>query len=253
MGLVQTIRNWISAWRGRGTPSATVDFWNSDRFMLKDLHGLSDELRLRIDELIKANKGLESGLFNKRWVLPIEALDPLRQLFPDAKIAPAVTELNERTGEQRARFALSSAKLLDELPYQLNNFGIEMYPFQHAAVAYLLRAKQCVLGDEAGVGKTFPAIAAACLVREPDSRIIVICPANLKLNWASEIKRDTGWRLDHPQLRHRHLLGRDAAHGQVECRDLGRGAQLQEPLSPTFGGVGTLQCRSHRASRIALA
>ncbi len=189
MGLVQTIRNWISAWRGRGTPSATVDFWNSDQFMLKDVHGLSDELRLKIDELIKANKGLESGLLNKRWVLPIEALDPLAELFPGAKIAPSVTELNERTREQRARFALSSAKMLDELPYQLDNFGIEMYPFQHAAVAYLLRAKQCVLGDEAGVGKTFPAIAAACLVREPDSRIIVICPANLKLNWASEIKR----------------------------------------------------------------
>jgi len=189
MGLIQSLRGWLDTWRKPSTPRATVDFWNSDQFVLKDLSGLSDELRLKIEELAQAHKGLQFGLLRKRWVLPIDALDALKQFFPEAKIAQSVHELNERTREQRARLALSSAKLLEALPYELDNFGIELYPFQHAAVAYLLRAKQCVLGDEAGVGKTFPAIAAAHLVREPGQSIIVICPANLKLNWASEIKR----------------------------------------------------------------
>ena len=189
MGIVQTIRNWISSWRGSQIPSATVDFWNADQFELKDLRGVSDELRLQIEAFIEAQHGVRYGLLRKRWVLPIDALDELRQLIPGATVAPPVLETHGRTQEQRTRFALSSAKALDEVPYQLSDFGIEMYPFQHAAVAYLLRAKQCVLGDEAGVGKTFPAIAAAHLVREPGASTIVICPANLKLNWASEIKR----------------------------------------------------------------
>ncbi len=189
MGIVQTIRNWISAWRGTATPSATVEFWDTDQFVLKDLQGLSDDVRAQIEALIQAHNGVPHGLLRKRWVLPINALDPLTQLLPGATVAPQVAEINERTREQRARLALSSAKALDELPYQLDDFGIEMYPFQHAAVAYLLRAKQCVLGDEAGVGKTFPAIAAAHLVREPANSVIVICPANLKLNWASELQR----------------------------------------------------------------
>jgi SNF2 family DNA or RNA helicase len=66
--------------------------------------------------------------------------------------------------------------------------GLKYLPYQLAGIMYAL-AHACVLfGDEMGLGKTIQAIGtinADATIR----RILVICPASLKLNWMRELKR----------------------------------------------------------------
>jgi SWI/SNF-related matrix-associated actin-dependent regulator of chromatin subfamily A-like protein 1 len=65
--------------------------------------------------------------------------------------------------------------------------GGELKPFQRAGVSYLLAQRRAFLADEQGLGKTIEALA--CLEAAGAFPAIVVCPANLKLNWLREIER----------------------------------------------------------------
>ena len=65
--------------------------------------------------------------------------------------------------------------------------GGELKPFQRAGVAYLLERRRAFLADEQGLGKTIEALAA--LEADDAYPAVVVCPANLKLNWLREIER----------------------------------------------------------------
>lgn len=58
------------------------------------------------------------------------------------------------------------------------------YPYQIQGAEFLYSMKRAILADEMGIGKTLQAILAALKANEPT---LVICPANLKINWAREI------------------------------------------------------------------
>lgn len=63
----------------------------------------------------------------------------------------------------------------------------ELWPFQKAGVEYALRRNHCLFGDEPGLGKTPQAI---CLANEIGAkRVLVICPASIRLQWAKMIRR----------------------------------------------------------------
>ena len=61
----------------------------------------------------------------------------------------------------------------------------ELYPFQKEGVAYILKHKRVIVGDQPGLGKTMQAIAA--VVAADAFPCLVICPASLKINWQIEI------------------------------------------------------------------
>lgn len=63
------------------------------------------------------------------------------------------------------------------------------YPYQLDGVRFLAERKEALLADDMGLGKTFQSINAI----PEGGRAIVVCPATLKLNWASEVKK---WRSD---------------------------------------------------------
>jgi len=65
--------------------------------------------------------------------------------------------------------------------------GLELRPYQRAAVAYASKRKNVLIGDEMGVGKTIEAIALVNYLRSP-LRILVVCPATIKENWRREIE-----------------------------------------------------------------
>jgi SNF2 family DNA or RNA helicase len=70
--------------------------------------------------------------------------------------------------------------------------GLRYLPFQKAGISYASRRMNCLLGDEPGLGKTIQAIGLANYLGL--SRILVVCPAGLRLNWAREIEK---WHMPH--------------------------------------------------------
>ncbi len=71
--------------------------------------------------------------------------------------------------------------------------GLAYYGFQRAGVAYALAAfqrgqKGVIIADEMGLGKTVQALGV--VNARPDfRRILVVCPASLRINWAREAER----------------------------------------------------------------
>lgn len=65
--------------------------------------------------------------------------------------------------------------ILDRTPFNYQRDGIE----------FLISRGKCILGDEQGTGKTYMSIMAA--IASGAKKILVVCPASLKVNWKREI------------------------------------------------------------------
>ena len=68
---------------------------------------------------------------------------------------------------------------------KINKKKRNLFPHQENAVKFLLSKDKSILSDDMGLGKTKSAIAAALL--SGAEKILVICPANAKINWFREI------------------------------------------------------------------
>jgi SWI/SNF-related matrix-associated actin-dependent regulator 1 of chromatin subfamily A len=68
--------------------------------------------------------------------------------------------------------------------------GLELWPFQAGSVAYTLdcfnRGHGALVGDEPGLGKTEIAITTANAIGA--TRVLVICPASIRQQWADRIR-----------------------------------------------------------------
>jgi superfamily II DNA or RNA helicase len=67
----------------------------------------------------------------------------------------------------------------------------DLYRYQKEGVRFAARAGRALLADDMGLGKTPQAIAAAELMAREFGleRVLVICPASLKHQWAAEIEK----------------------------------------------------------------
>jgi SNF2 family DNA or RNA helicase len=66
--------------------------------------------------------------------------------------------------------------------------GLEYLPFQRAAIAYAMSRPNTLLADEMGLGKTIEALGV--VNADPKvKKVLIVCPASLKLNWARESER----------------------------------------------------------------
>jgi len=67
----------------------------------------------------------------------------------------------------------------------------QLMPYQKAGVRYAVNRRKCFIADEMGLGKTLQAIAAVEEMSRSGSvyPIVVVCPANLTLNWAKEYSK----------------------------------------------------------------
>lgn len=117
----------------------------------------------------------------KYWWTNSEAV-ALRLADPEK----AAAVLAEKRAETAAAVAASRAGDAEiEIPVP---DGLSYLPFQRAGIAYALARKNTLFGDEMGLGKTIQAIG----VLNADSsakRVLVVCPASLKLNWKRELTR----------------------------------------------------------------
>jgi len=65
--------------------------------------------------------------------------------------------------------------------------GLEYLPYQKAGIAYASKT-DALIADEMGLGKTIQAIGVINLNPEI-KRVLVICPASLRLNWRNEMQK----------------------------------------------------------------
>ena len=67
---------------------------------------------------------------------------------------------------------------------------MEPYDYQKEGIAYALKHKRCIFGDQPGLGKTLQAIGTVTIARSYPC--LVVCPAALKVNWQREFKKFAG-------------------------------------------------------------
>ena len=84
--------------------------------------------------------------------------------------------------------AIEASKAADADVELLAPLGLEYLPYQKAGIAFANERKAVLIADEMGLGKTIQALG---LINTDPSlkRILVVCPATLKLNWAREAKK----------------------------------------------------------------
>jgi SWI/SNF-related matrix-associated actin-dependent regulator 1 of chromatin subfamily A len=63
---------------------------------------------------------------------------------------------------------------------------VALYPYQEAGVAYALERRHAILGDQPGLGKTAQAIVIANEIGA--KRVLVVCPAAVRAQWAKAIR-----------------------------------------------------------------
>lgn len=107
----------------------------------------------------------------------------------------------------------------------------ELWPFQKAGVEYAMRRQNTLIGDQPGLGKTAQGIAIANEMNA--KRVLVICPAGIRLQWVKQIRRWT--TMPWPYIVYPILHGRHGVHPTanwtVVSYDLARSEAIGKALS----------------------
>lgn len=107
----------------------------------------------------------------------------IAQQFEQLADEGATQELN-RVAEniERSRSAQTAVGVKIPAPS-----GRSYFPYQHAGIAFACEHPATFIGDEMGLGKTIQAVGVINAV-SPE-KVLIICPATLKLNWKKELER----------------------------------------------------------------
>jgi superfamily II DNA or RNA helicase len=168
-------------WECEGAPVVRLQ-----RGALTDAH-LAPRLREHFDasgafrgRLPEALLGLAETLAGRPDIeIGEDALGYARRLAEDAARAARAREIGERIRGSGGR---------------LPDIRATLYPYQVEGVAFLAGRGRALLADDMGLGKTLQAMAAAYWLHrhEQVERVLVVCPASLKAQWAREIAKFTG-------------------------------------------------------------
>jgi len=164
------------------------------------------DIRSLVMNEVKSTQGRKYNPDSKTWSISLTEAAPLIDrlsklgLTQSTALASAIgviPEIHTVMEERANRIAISSASRLDdielvsEMQARLAKYfptGRELYPFQYVGVQFAqLAGGRCLIGDDMGIGKTIQALAYMAL-NQDKLPALVICPANVKYNWAKEAK-----------------------------------------------------------------
>jgi SWI/SNF-related matrix-associated actin-dependent regulator 1 of chromatin subfamily A len=145
---------------------------------------------------VQAIKRLKVRAFDpetRAWVVPTRLAPDLLAHLETVDAPPETLEtLREIAGEALSRTAAANVRAVEAYERVMPGLA-ERYPalFKHqqSGIDFLLRPRPyrgALLADDMGLGKTRQAIIAAHEAH-PYGRILIVCPASVKLNWAREI------------------------------------------------------------------
>lgn len=141
--------------------------------------------------LIKQIPGKAWNAELKRWTFPLSwsACVQLRSILgADLKVGAALGEWarTKRTQRQYSMALRDMREFVESSPYKNEHDSI-LYPFQVPGRDFLVTAKNALLGDEMGSGKTLQTLAA---LRATDAYpALIVCPNSVKRNWANEVRK----------------------------------------------------------------
>lgn len=118
----------------------------------------------------------------KAWKAPLKSINEViewatrfrEQLPPELELMAAEMNSTHQANVDSSR-AVSG---------NIDVAGLPLLPYQRAGIEYAIRSRRCFIADDMGLGKTIQAIAA--VEATGAYPCVVVCPANLVLNWANE-------------------------------------------------------------------
>lgn len=116
--------------------------------------------------------------------------DAAKALLLEANTAMDVLkyEIQASNEQQSKAAALAASRATDSDAVIPVPDGLAYLPYQKAGIAFAMERRHVLIGDEMGLGKTIQGIG----ISNADpllKRILIICPASLKLNWKREWKK----------------------------------------------------------------
>jgi superfamily II DNA or RNA helicase len=123
----------------------------------------------------------------------LEALQRLEALGQPFFVTPDAEDFVRRALERErlAGIAAEIRKAPDKHPLRKELLATPLLPYQLDGVAFAVGAGRAILADDMGLGKTIQGVGVAeLLAREANiAKVLVVCPASLKSQWRSEIRR----------------------------------------------------------------
>ena len=147
--------------------------WTNDRYQVVSKYG----------EWQAKNAGFRWDRSQKVWWTDQDDKALALLQYADLDVRGRLKEVHQQVSQEREASRAVDADI--DLPVP---DGLAYLPYQRAGIAYAMSRPATLFGDEMGLGKTIQAIGV--INADPSvKRVLVICPASLRLNWHREISK----------------------------------------------------------------
>ncbi len=176
------------------------NIYRRTRISLHVRYGETTELRLALPETLerraRAVAAPLAGLAVTDLADLLSRIQQLERLGHPVHIYPDAEEMVNGLLLKKRLDTLVEAIRRDPAAHPLRKslLKVELLPYQMDGIAFAVGAGRAIIADDMGLGKTMQGIGIAeLLAREVGiSRVLVVCPASVKSQWASEIVRAAG-------------------------------------------------------------
>lgn len=138
----------------------------------------------------------KAGFFTGQ--LPEDFYELQSQLYDNPNIEIGHDALDHvKAIQERQNHALRRREIEEEIKLngeRISGVNAKLFPYQVEGVAFLASNGRAMLADDMGLGKTLQSITAAFWLHRYANvqKVLIICPASLKSQWAREIDKFTG-------------------------------------------------------------